>query len=145
MAENRQQSVTRAGLLYGLAAYGWWGLVPLYFKQIAHLPPAEVLAQRIVWSLLFLVVLLGLQGTAALAEPANHPARSDAVRVADRGQRPAARPQRPSMLHGDYTRHTEVQRTSNGQTSHSTVTGANGSPRFAAAMACPSATRAGRP
>jgi hypothetical protein len=73
-----------------------------------------------------LVVLLGMQGTAALAEPANHPARSDAVRVADRGQRPTARPQRPQMPHGDYTRHTEVQRTSNGHTSHSTVTGANG-------------------
>jgi hypothetical protein len=73
-----------------------------------------------------LVVLLGMQGTAALAEPANHPARSDAVRVADRGHRPAARPQRPQMPHGDYARHTEVQRTSNAHTSHSTVTGANG-------------------
>jgi chloramphenicol-sensitive protein RarD len=48
----------REGLLYGLAAYGWWGLVPLYFNAIADLPPEEVLAHRIVWSLVFLGLLL---------------------------------------------------------------------------------------
>jgi hypothetical protein len=73
-----------------------------------------------------LLVLLGMQGTTALAQPANHPARSDVTRVADRGQRPAARPQRPQVPRGDYSRHTEVQRAGNGHTSHSTVTGANG-------------------
>lgn len=53
---------TRAGLLYGLAAYGWWGLVPLYFKAIDRIPPLEILAQRIVWSMLFLAVLLRAVG-----------------------------------------------------------------------------------
>ena len=50
--------VLRAGLLYGLAAYGWWGLVPLYFKTIADLPAVEILAHRIVWSVVFLLIIL---------------------------------------------------------------------------------------
>jgi chloramphenicol-sensitive protein RarD len=39
-----------------MAAYGAWGLAPLYFTAVAGLPPLEVLAHRVVWS----VVLLGL-------------------------------------------------------------------------------------
>jgi chloramphenicol-sensitive protein RarD len=45
-------------VLYGLAAYGWWGLVPLYFKAVAELPAVEILAHRIVWSVLFLAAVL---------------------------------------------------------------------------------------
>jgi chloramphenicol-sensitive protein RarD len=48
----------RAGLLYGLAAYGWWGLVPIYFKAVADLPALEILAQRVVWSVAFLAPIL---------------------------------------------------------------------------------------
>lgn len=55
-AEARQ--ALRAGTLYGLAAYAWWGLVPLYFKAVADLPAVEILAHRIVWSLAFLAVVL---------------------------------------------------------------------------------------
>ncbi len=53
----------REGYLYGLAAYGWWGLVPLYFKLILAVPPLEILAHRIVWSLVFLAGLLTLLGS----------------------------------------------------------------------------------
>lgn len=42
------------GILYGVAAYGWWGIVAVYFKAIAHVPPLEVLAHRIVWSAVML-------------------------------------------------------------------------------------------
>ncbi|KTE20145.1 hypothetical protein ATE67_12275 [Sphingopyxis sp. H050] len=41
----------QGGLPYALAAYGIWGFVPLFFKLLTSVPPAEVLAQRIVWSL----------------------------------------------------------------------------------------------
>jgi chloramphenicol-sensitive protein RarD len=53
---------SREGLLYGLAAYGWWGLVPLYFKALGAVPPGELLAHRIVWSVVFLAPLLSLGG-----------------------------------------------------------------------------------
>lgn len=39
------------GLPYALAAYGIWGFVPLFFKLLSSVPPVEVLAQRIIWSL----------------------------------------------------------------------------------------------
>jgi chloramphenicol-sensitive protein RarD len=49
-----------AGLLYGIAAYGWWGLMPLYFKAVETVPPWQLLAQRVVWSLVLLALLLTL-------------------------------------------------------------------------------------
>ena len=43
-------SEQRTGLLYGFAAYGMWGLLPLYWHALAATGPGEVLAQRMVWS-----------------------------------------------------------------------------------------------
>jgi len=67
MPDTRQ---TTTGILYGLGCYLWWGLCPLYFKSVAHVPAGEVLAQRIVWSLVLLLLLLARRGdlTAALAQ-----------------------------------------------------------------------------
>ena len=51
------------GLPYAVAAYGIWGFVPLFFKLISSVPPVEVLAQRIIWSLplCFLIMLFRRQ------------------------------------------------------------------------------------
>jgi chloramphenicol-sensitive protein RarD len=48
----------QAGLVYALAAYAWWGFMPLYFKLVARVPPVLVLAHRVVWSFLLLSVLV---------------------------------------------------------------------------------------
>ncbi|ESY94602.1 EamA family transporter RarD [Mesorhizobium australicum] len=40
----------RRGFLLALGAYLLWGLLPFYMKAVAHLPLAEVIAHRIVWS-----------------------------------------------------------------------------------------------
>jgi chloramphenicol-sensitive protein RarD len=48
----------RSGLIYGLSAYLLWGFLPLYFKALAHVGATEIVAHRIVWSLLFLGLLL---------------------------------------------------------------------------------------
>ncbi|WP_428263731.1 EamA family transporter RarD [Haliangium sp.] len=37
------------GLAYGLAAYVWWGMVPVFWKQITHIPAFELLGHRVVW------------------------------------------------------------------------------------------------
>ena len=55
----------RTGVIAGLAAYLWWGLVPVYFKAVAAVPPLEVLAHRIVWSLLLLLAWQGSRGRLA--------------------------------------------------------------------------------
>jgi chloramphenicol-sensitive protein RarD len=49
---------TRGGLLYGLAAYGCWGLIPLYFREVGAVAPPEILAHRIVWSVVFIALIL---------------------------------------------------------------------------------------
>jgi chloramphenicol-sensitive protein RarD len=48
----------RAGMLYGLAAYVIWGLIPLYFRAVDRVSPTELLAQRIVWSVVLLAAVL---------------------------------------------------------------------------------------
>jgi chloramphenicol-sensitive protein RarD len=54
----------RSGLAFGLVAYTWWGLVPLYFAALkrADVPPWEVLAHRITWSLPVLLLLTVVVG-----------------------------------------------------------------------------------
>jgi chloramphenicol-sensitive protein RarD len=71
---TRAQYSTRAGLLLGLGAYLSWGVLPLYFKLLQAVDPFEIVAHRIVWSLMFLGALIALwqrgpQIRAALATP----------------------------------------------------------------------------
>jgi chloramphenicol-sensitive protein RarD len=40
----------RQGFYYALSAYLLWGLLPLFLKAVAHIPAAEVVAHRILWS-----------------------------------------------------------------------------------------------
>lgn len=51
---------SRAGLILGLTAYLCWGVMPLYFKAIDHVGAPEILAHRILWSVLFLAGLASL-------------------------------------------------------------------------------------
>ncbi|MFK0114992.1 EamA family transporter RarD [Streptomyces sp. NPDC090994] len=48
----------RIGLLNGFAAYGMWGLVPLFWPLLKPAGAGEILAHRMVWSLLFVAVAL---------------------------------------------------------------------------------------
>ena len=62
-------SETRTGLIQGVGACLIWGLLPLYLKLLKAVPAAQVLGQRILWSLLLLavVVLVLRRGRAILA------------------------------------------------------------------------------
>ncbi len=56
-----------AGFFYALTAYLLWGFLPLYMKALAHIPPVEVIAHRVVWSVpVALAVLLWLGRTGDL-------------------------------------------------------------------------------
>lgn len=46
------------GIVYATLAYAGWGLFPIYFKQVAHVPAFEVVMHRTVWSLLFVLTVL---------------------------------------------------------------------------------------
>lgn len=52
MAEERR------GYLHGLIAYTLWGVFPIYFKLLQPAAPLEILAHRVVWSVLFIAVLI---------------------------------------------------------------------------------------
>jgi len=49
----------RTGLIYGLSAYVIWGFLPVFFKLLRPVSAGEIVAQRILWSLVFLAVLIG--------------------------------------------------------------------------------------
>jgi chloramphenicol-sensitive protein RarD len=55
-------ALSRRGILHALLAYGAWGIFPLYWKGFTGVPAVEVIAHRLVWSLVFLVILAGFQG-----------------------------------------------------------------------------------
>ena len=50
---------TRTGILAGISAYVIWGLVPIFFKQIAEVPATEIIAHRVVWAMLLMTALIG--------------------------------------------------------------------------------------
>ncbi|MEO0630683.1 MAG: EamA family transporter RarD [Planctomycetota bacterium] len=52
----------RTGVAYALAAYGLWGIFPVYFKWVSHVGADEILAHRIVWSVVFCALLLTWTG-----------------------------------------------------------------------------------
>ena len=59
----------RRGFLFGLAAYGLWGVLPIYFKAIAAVAAVDIVAHRVLWSLPFLALLLfASRGWGAVAE-----------------------------------------------------------------------------
>lgn len=54
----QQQKLYKSGLIYALISYGTWGVFPLYWKMLLHVPPQQILAHRVIWSLFFLFLLL---------------------------------------------------------------------------------------
>ena len=67
LTENAQersspQSESRHGVALILGAYLIWSSFPLYFKAIASVPAAEILAHRIIWSALFLLLFVAVTG-----------------------------------------------------------------------------------
>jgi chloramphenicol-sensitive protein RarD len=56
-----QTGDTATGFAYAVGAYLMWGFLPLYMKAMDHIPPPEIIAHRILWSVpiagLILVVL----------------------------------------------------------------------------------------
>lgn len=53
------------GLAFAVAAYLMWGFLPLYMKALAHVPVAEVLAHRVIWSVPVAGAILVWQGRTA--------------------------------------------------------------------------------
>lgn len=73
----------RAGLLYGIGAYGMWGLVPLFWPLLKPSGAGEILAHRMVWSLAVVAVaLLALKQWGWIRDLVRSPAKLALVTVA---------------------------------------------------------------
>jgi len=51
----------RTGILSAGLAFLCWGLFPLYFHAISEVPPMQILVHRVLWSLLFLAIILSVR------------------------------------------------------------------------------------
>ncbi len=72
-ARNPHSGHSSRGFLYGLAAYGLWGVLPIYFKAIARVSAFDIVAHRVLWSLPFLALLIALaSGWAKVRAAASH-------------------------------------------------------------------------
>lgn len=52
----------RRGVLYALLSYGAWGILPIYWKGFGSASPIEVISHRLVWSFVFLGILVAVRG-----------------------------------------------------------------------------------
>jgi chloramphenicol-sensitive protein RarD len=59
----------RTGVLSGLSAYALWGLFPLYFPLLEPASGVEIVAHRVVWSLVFIALLLTVKRGWATVRP----------------------------------------------------------------------------
>ncbi|MCB2358213.1 EamA family transporter RarD [Clostridium estertheticum] len=48
------------GVIYAIAAYTLWGILPLYWKLINSVFAIEILSNRMVWSFVFTIVIIGV-------------------------------------------------------------------------------------
>lgn len=55
---NLQVHNQRQGIIAALAAFSFWGFLPIYFKWIGVVPPLEIIAYRVLWSIPLLAIFL---------------------------------------------------------------------------------------
>ncbi|MEU6842664.1 EamA family transporter RarD [Streptomyces sp. NPDC046716] len=83
MAEGENEKQSRSGLVNGASAYVMWGLVPLFWPLLEPAGAGEILAHRMVWSLVVVgVALLFVRKWAWLRELLRQPRRLALVTVA---------------------------------------------------------------
>ncbi|MDX3908350.1 MAG: EamA family transporter RarD [Sphingobium sp.] len=62
MTETSTRAAEHSGMPYGVAAYVAWGLLPIYFKLLPDVMPLEMVASRVLFSLIVMMVLLAATG-----------------------------------------------------------------------------------
>jgi chloramphenicol-sensitive protein RarD len=62
MNQTPKNPDTLRGFCFALTAYLLWGFLPLFMKELAHIPPMEVVAHRVVWSVPIAAVVLWMTG-----------------------------------------------------------------------------------
>ncbi len=63
------------GLSAGIFCFVFWGFAPIYFKLIQHVPATSIIAHRIIWAALFLLLFLAVREKRALFSALKIPAK----------------------------------------------------------------------
>lgn len=61
MSDRNNHSEQTKGIIYTLGAFSAWGLLPIYWKQLNTVPAMEILVYRIIWSFIFVAILLSIK------------------------------------------------------------------------------------
>ena len=56
--EKGKSTLDMTGVYHGLTAYFIWGLLPIYWKLLSNVPAMDILAQRIIWTFIIVVVMI---------------------------------------------------------------------------------------
>jgi len=54
--------MNKKGIIYGLLSYFLWGVLPIYWSSVKGVNAFEILANRIVWALVFMIIVLLVLG-----------------------------------------------------------------------------------
>ena len=49
------------GIVLALSAYIFWGLHPIYWKLLQHIPSVEIVSHRVLWSLVFFIIIISFR------------------------------------------------------------------------------------
>lgn len=52
---------TTRGIILAVGAYIFWGLHPVYWKQLQYVPSVEIVSHRILWSLVFFLIVISFR------------------------------------------------------------------------------------
>ncbi len=61
MSVDRAENTVLTGTIFGFSAYLIWGFAPIFWKALHGVPPLNLIAHRIIWSLLLLAIVLSIQ------------------------------------------------------------------------------------
>jgi len=56
--DETKQHEHNLGIIYAALSYFAWGIIPLYWKLLNHIPSLEILAHRVIWSFVFVIVII---------------------------------------------------------------------------------------
>ncbi len=54
---GNRQPADRSGYIQAFSAYAMWGILPLYWKNLTHVMPLQIMLNRIIWCFAFLLVI----------------------------------------------------------------------------------------
>lgn len=58
MGRGGNLNENKKGIIFALGAYIIWGFLPIYWKQIEHISSYEIIAHRVLWSFIFMIVFI---------------------------------------------------------------------------------------